>query len=354
MSLGLLTGLIVVSLGLVLTLVFGVGAMTAVPRRQLEEVVDSELIGHAAAAYERADWPEAARLFQEIRQQFPGHKRTEYFLVRIELTRRDAEVLARAEEAWVLGESERARALAAEVAPNSPLFAQAEGFIRAAERAQRAGGSAEPRARQTSSAGLGVGVWAALGEAVALYEGGQFEEAAQRAQGLADRATGGTQKELAAWATDAATFGPLYRGLPAEPEALLQKLDDVERAIALDARLSEGYYARGLKTRAAKALAASAAKLSAQGRWADACELSVRAASLSPQERLGGSFERRCENDAMRKVTQARAAEARAPALAKALYEQARMLSTSGNPAQRAAEAALVRLGSSATARTAQ
>ncbi len=336
---GFLALLVVVGITLVSSVVFVVGGIVRAPRRGFEGAAYPELMGQAVSAYGRADWDEAARLFQEIRLQAPKNKRTEYFLARIELTRRDAERLARAEEALVAGEVERARTLALGVASNSPLFAQAESFIRGAAQADRPklaeGGARDPEGR------LSADIRAALGEALALYEGGQFEEAALRAQGLADRATGSVQGDLLGWAVDAASFGPLYRDLSVDDQVLLQQFEALEQAIALDLRLSEGHYARGLKARAARAWAVHAEQLSQHGRLVDACAAFVRAVTLSSHERASAGLERRCENEAMRRVTQARATESRLPSAARALYEQVRLLSLPGNSAHRAAEAAL-------------
>ncbi len=339
LGVGLLVLLVIIGATLVTLLVFTVGSIERAPRRGHDATrVPPDLMAQAVAAYERADWDEAARLFEQIRELGPKSVRTEYFLTRIELTRKDAETLARAEEALVAGEVERAKPLALEVAPNSPLFAQAESFLRGAAKAAQE----QVRAKSAEPAGkLSAEVRVALGEALALYEAGKFEEATQRARELAARGTGSVQTELLGWARDAEAFAPLQRALSADDQALLGQLDTVERAVALDLRLSEGHYARVLKLRAGRALAAQSSELYHQGRLFDACAAFVRATQFSSQERASVGLERRCENEAMRRLGQARAIEARTPSAAKALYEQVRLLSLPGNSAYRAAEAAL-------------
>jgi hypothetical protein len=207
---------------------------------------------------------------------------------------------------------------------------------------------------------LAPSVRPALGEALALYEDGKFVEAVQRAQGLAQGATGEARGELADWARDVTTFATLYQSLPNADTALLGALKEVQTAAQLDERLSNGKYARALRIRAARALVGRASSLGQNGHLVDACGELVRAHALAARSltfREGGNpvLERRCESEAMRRVNQARMLERRRVSKpsahkvqtpipeAQVLFEQARSMSLPGSPAHLAAEQALGR-----------
>jgi tetratricopeptide (TPR) repeat protein len=83
------------------------------------------------AAYERGDWEDALKAMREAAKASPAPRIADY-VERLNLVHRDGERLAKAEEALDADEPERALVLAALVAPNSPLFAQAEGLGRKA------------------------------------------------------------------------------------------------------------------------------------------------------------------------------------------------------------------------------
>ncbi|MFT3921236.1 MAG: hypothetical protein QM778_01750 [Myxococcales bacterium] len=353
----MVVALVVVGSAAILLLVGSLGPLRHKPRLTLEPPVDPQLLKAAVSAYERADWDSAERYFRTIHERYPANARSQDYLDRIELTRRDAELLARAEESLVAGQPERARILSERVSPNSRLFAQAEGVTRSA---LAHGSSAEPPRQD----GVAVDVKAALGEALSRYEDGKFQEAVSRAQGLAQRATGVAQLELQRWASDAREFGgiqPVVSSLSAgtDDAAVLGALSVFQRAIELDERCSEGHYARALRARAAKALLARAATLGQGGRLVDACADLVKARffagrALTFAEGGNPAMERRCESEAARRVNQARALERRrvpskggepAPRdpSAVALYEQARALSLPGSPAHLAADQALAR-----------
>jgi len=84
-------------------------------------------------AYENGDWDEALKAMQEAQRAstVPAPRLVDY-IERLALVQRDGERLAKADEALDADEPERALVLAALVAPNSPLFSQAEGLGRKA------------------------------------------------------------------------------------------------------------------------------------------------------------------------------------------------------------------------------
>lgn len=85
------------------------------------------------AAYERGDWDEALKAMRATQAAavFPLARVADY-IERLDLVHQDGVRLVRAEEALDADEPERALVLSALVAPNSPLFAQAEGLGRKA------------------------------------------------------------------------------------------------------------------------------------------------------------------------------------------------------------------------------
>jgi hypothetical protein len=84
-------------------------------------------------AFHAADWDEALRSMREAQAAMDEPlPRLEDFIERLELTLRDEERLSRAEQALAGNEPERALAVAALIAPNSLLFAQAESLQRKA------------------------------------------------------------------------------------------------------------------------------------------------------------------------------------------------------------------------------
>ena len=351
-----LVGLIFAGSALLLLLVSSLGPLRRKPQSALEQPADQALLSAAVSAYERADWDGAERLFRTIHERFPDNARSQDYLDRIELTRRDAEILARAEEALVAGQPVRARQLSERVAPNSRLFAQAEGLTRSAM-AQDATAPAD-RSAEVAGQPPAVDVRAALGEAQALYEDGRFAEAVQRAEGLAQRATGPVQIELSQWANDAGSFGKIYLALPTDEPSLLLSLGEVQTAVELDERVSDGHYAHGLRLRAAKALTGRATALGQNGHLIDACGELVRARAFAGRAltfREGGNpvLDRRCETEAARRVNQARTLERKRSARgphdgqlspeARALFEQARAMSLPTSAAHVAAEQALAR-----------
>src|SRR4051794_25371697 len=93
----MLVGLILAGSGALVLLVSSLGPLRRKPVPELEQRADPELMTAAVSAYERADWDGAERLFRTIHGRFPDNTRSQDYLDRIELTRRDAETLARAE-----------------------------------------------------------------------------------------------------------------------------------------------------------------------------------------------------------------------------------------------------------------
>jgi len=354
----MIAGLVVVGGAVSVLLVRSLGPLHHAPRSVREQSVDPELLRAAVSAYERADWDSAERLFRTIHERYPENARSQDYLDRIELTRRDAERLTRAEEALVAGQPERARQLAERVAPNSRLYAQAEGVTRSALAHE------VPLPSSANVGATATDVRPALGEALALYEEGKFEDAASRAEALARGAIGDAHAELERWAHDAREFGEVFPRVAAPvggdsaDAGVLSSLSDYQATITLDERLSEGHYARPLRARAAQALLGRAASLSQTGHLTDACGELVRARFFSGRAltfREGGNpvLERRCEGEAARRVGQARALERRrgpgkgqpraSEPTARALYEQALALSLPGSPAHLAAQQALAR-----------
>jgi hypothetical protein len=337
-SWALALGLVLGGGAFVTLVVRSVGQMTERPTVVLEQTVDPELWSRAVSAYKRADWDAAQRLFSGLRERYPDNSRAKDYLDRIELTRRDAELLDRAEEALVGGQPERARVLSERVAANSPLFAQAETLSRNAQAQVQEGHAAGFRSPPEVAARMPSAARAALGEALALYEEGRFEEAAQRAQTLSARARGPVQEQLTRWANDAVSFASIYRKLPAEGPGLLAQRANLETAVSLDERLSDGHYARTLRARAAQAWMERAASLLQNGQIVDACGELIKARTFVARPSGNPALERRCESEAGRRVAQARGLERKRPEEARALYEQARALSLPGSPARRAAD----------------
>lgn len=317
-----------------------VGSVAHGPKRPVREAhaaQDIPELGAAIEAYRAQQWDDAERMFQAIQARHPGDGRVQSYLERIALTRRDAERLAQAEEALVAGDLERARTLAAAVPPNSALFAQAERLARGA------GGDAEGAGGRRAP--LDVDLRVALGEALALYADGQFEEAAARAEGLSSQASWAARKGLSDWAEGVLRFARAYRALPADPSAWVGASSEVRKLIELDDYLSEGTYARSLRTQLSGALTARAEQLLNRGAVADACAVVREARGLRSHEGRVLALERRCEAEAQRKLIQARALGRQRSDAARALYEQVRATAPEGSAPHRAAEQAL---GSSA------
>lgn len=101
------------------------------------------------AAYERGDWEEALLSLREAcRAGQARPARVDDYMERLALVQRDGERLTNAEEALDADEPERALVLASMVAPNSPLFAQAEGLGRKARAQMELDMRTEPMVRE--------------------------------------------------------------------------------------------------------------------------------------------------------------------------------------------------------------
>jgi tetratricopeptide (TPR) repeat protein len=303
-----------------------------------EAPVDRALLDLAVQAYEEGDWGEAVETFEKILSAVPGHARSLDYLERIELTLEDAERLRRAEEALVAGKPLDAERLAVSVAPNSPLFAQAESVARTA-REQRA--PAEQHPHDGAEKAPVLDVTAALVEAVALYEAGRFADAALRATELAEGARPELQKDLIRWAHDCRRFAHRFTRLPTASENLVNHVAEVMEAVILDERLSDGHYARKLRTSTASALGALALVLLDGGDLSGGCERAREGAELDDRDGTIAGLLRRCDREADRRVTQARALEVQHPEQALRLYRQAFELSTRGSRAHRSAQRGL-------------
>jgi hypothetical protein len=307
---------------------------------------ESGTISRGVEAYRRGEWEAAEGAFREVLVQAPGHARAQDYLERLAMIRRDAERLRRAEEALVAGEPERASLLASAVAPNSPLFAQSERVARSAsEQLAQPRKVEKPRTHtQPESADAGapsLDITVALGEALALYEAGNFGEAVDRATSLAEQAQPEVRAELLRWAQDARRFSQRFLALPDNGGAMVRHAQEVMEAVVLDERLSDGHYARELRERMASAFANEARRLLDAGDAVTGCahvhaaaEFVTRGAEL---EALG----RRCENEAFRRIAQARDLEHQKPDQAAALYREVLDIAVKDSASYRAAESAL-------------
>jgi hypothetical protein len=105
------------------------------PRREPLRLEPSAAAGfqRGVGAFRAADWDEALRLMREAQSALDEPlPRVEDFVERLELILRDEERLSRVEQALAESDPARALSVAALIAPNSPLFAQAEGLERKA------------------------------------------------------------------------------------------------------------------------------------------------------------------------------------------------------------------------------
>jgi hypothetical protein len=99
-------------------------------------------------AFRAADWDEALRLMREAQGALDEPlPRVEDFIDRLELIRRDEERLVRVEQALAANDAARALGVAGLIAPNSPLFAQAEGLSRRARVQLQSSSPNEPPAQ---------------------------------------------------------------------------------------------------------------------------------------------------------------------------------------------------------------
>jgi hypothetical protein len=89
-------------------------------------------------AFRAGEWADALRMMRQARAELDGRvARVEDYIVRLELIEHDEQHLVQAVRALARGDAQAALLLAARIAPNSPLFAQAESLSRKA-RAQLA------------------------------------------------------------------------------------------------------------------------------------------------------------------------------------------------------------------------
>jgi hypothetical protein len=303
-------------------------------------------IARGVEAYKRGEWEAAEGAFRDVLAQAPGHARAQDYLERLALIRRDAERLRRAEEALVAGDPQRASLLASAVAPNSPLFAQSDRVARSASEQLAQPFKVEAPRSEPSNADAGapapsLDVTVALGEALALYQSGNFGEAVDTATSLAEQAQPDVRAELLGWAQDARRFSQRFLGLPRDIPGLVRRAQEVMEAIVLDERLSDGHYARELRERMASAFADEARRVLDAGDAVTGCahvhaavEFVARGAEL---EALG----RRCENEAFRRIAQARDVERQKPEQAAALYREVLGIALKDSASHRAAQTAL-------------
>ncbi len=337
-----------VALGLGITVgIAWVGASLR-PTRALrhERPVDPALLADGVRAFESGDWKASVRAFERVLSVQPGHSRALDYLDRIELTLQDADRLSLAEEALVAGQSFDAERLALAVPLNSPLFAQAEAVARTAVE-QRALSPRTVHAGADHSTGATMprlDVNAALGEALALYAAGRFSEAAARALSLAEQATPEARASLLSWVEDCRRFAERYSQLPEDPTNLVRHTSQLLEAIELDERLSDGHYARKLRTQAAGAATDISRVLLDGGDALGGCERAKDAFNFDPRAPKVNALLARCDAEAERKVNQARAMEAKQPAQALKLYRQALALSGRNTRAFRAARAGVEEL----------
>jgi tetratricopeptide (TPR) repeat protein len=296
-------------------------------------------IARGVEAYQRDEWEVAEGAFREVLAGAPGHARAQDYLERLALIRRDAERLRRAEEALVAGEPERASLLASAVAPNSPLFAQSERVARGAR--EQLAKAVPPRAEPRNEAAPSLDVTVALGEALALYEAGNFGDAVERATALAEQAQPDVRAELTRWAQDARRFSQRFLALPAAGAALVRKAEEVMEAIVLDERLSDGHYARELRERMASAFADEASKVLDRGDVVTGCAHVHAATEFVTRGEQLEALGRRCENEAFRRIAQARDLERASPEQALALYREVLDIAVKDSASYRAAETAI-------------
>jgi tetratricopeptide (TPR) repeat protein len=289
-----------------------------VPHRTFPASADPGLMSQAVEAYEHGEWNAAVRTFEQILQNAPRHARTLDYLDRIELTMMDAERLRRAEEALVADHPREAERLALSVPPNSPLYAQAEAVSRTA-RAQTTREASDARAPGLRRS---IDVRPALTEALALYQAGRFNEAASRAASLAESAQGDARADLLRWAHDARRFAERFRSLPDDPVNLVRHTSEALEAAQLDDQLSDGYYARKLRSEASEVLYHLARVLLDSGDMVGGCTRLMEARQFAPRDARANTYGRRCESDAQRKVALARSMEGNKPDQSLRLYRQ--------------------------------
>ena len=159
-SYGFVIGFVLLGLlGSVLVALAGARVKRSRPLRFETNVTSS--FERGVAAYKRGEWDEALRAMRQAERAVhpsyaarapegalrPPPPRVADYIERLSLVHRDGERLTRAEQALDADEPERALVLAALVAPNSPLFAQAEGLGRKARARIAADLRSEPPVR---------------------------------------------------------------------------------------------------------------------------------------------------------------------------------------------------------------
>lgn len=335
--------LVFVGLTLCATTVLAVARLPRKTRADRSPDGAAALTARGLAAYKAGEWEEAERAFREVLAQSPGNLRALDYLERLELIGRDAERLRRAEEALVAGEPHTASLLASSVAPNSPLFAQSERVARSAreqlEKAAHAVALKKPK--EVGAPGPSIDVTVALGEALALYELGNFAEAVARATNLAEQAQPEVRDELVRWAQDARRFAQHFQTLPREDASLVQHVPSAMEAIMLDERLSDGHFARDLRTRMTQALASHARGLFDRNDVVKGCMYVHDAEQFAARGDAVEALVARCENEAFRRIAQARDLERSNPREAVALYRQVLSIASQGSSSYRAAQAAI-------------
>jgi hypothetical protein len=315
----------------------------APPARAAE--ADPKVFGRGVLAYQNGEWEDAEVAFREVITRTPNHARALDYLERLSLIRRDAERIRRAEEALVAGEPRRASLLASSVAANSPLFAQSERLARSAhdqlEHTAEQARAPTTNTAQPAQAPRSLDVTVALSEALALYESGNFAGAAERASSLAEQAQPDVRAELLRWAQDARRFAQRYQTLPTDEANLVHHVQEASEAVSLDERLSDGHYARDLRSRMVTALSDLARVLFDRNELIDACWKVRDALSFALRNDQVEVLSRRCDNEAFRRIAQARELERSKPDQALKLYKQALSIATQGSASYRAAQSAL-------------
>jgi len=307
--------------------------------QQRERAIDPQLLAEGVRAFESGDWKASVRAFERVLTVQPGHARALDYLDRIELTLQDADRLRRSEEALVAGETIDAERTALTIAPNSPLYAQAEALARTSQKqrepAQRTARLGEPALEGPLT---GLSVQAALGEALALYEAARFADADARALSLAEQATPETRQRLLAWAQDCRKFAQHYTHLPEDDLNFVRHTAQVAEAIELDERLSDGHFARKLREQMARALSELSRVLLDGGDALGGCERAKEAQEFDARNGGVAALIKRCDAEAGRKIDQARAMESERPEQALRLLRQALALSSRNSREHRNAQ----------------
>lgn len=117
---------VVVGLLLCVSVAWAASSRPRAPAFRIQEAAP-ESFERGVEAYRRNEWDEALQQMRQARAQASKpDPRVDDYIERLELIRVDGERLARAEEALAADHPARALALAGLIAPNSPLFPQAE------------------------------------------------------------------------------------------------------------------------------------------------------------------------------------------------------------------------------------